>query len=574
VSRFAITLPPAQPLAFSINDRDLAISADGTRLAYTAGDQAQLMVRTLDQLEPVPLAGVTNARAPFFSPDGRWIGFFERLDEGFKIGPTAQRGTLKKVSANGGPPITLLTLTGASRGASWTLDDSIVFATSDPATGLLRVPAGGGEPQVLTKPEAAGQDHYFPSVLPGGGGVLFTVATTGPTRQHVAVLDLKTGQITTLIRSGGQAEYVETGHLVYSDGGALWAVRFDLATLSVLGDPAPLSEQPLTLFAANFTISRGGTLAYVPVGGGTSRSLVWITRQGTETPTAAPPRPYSTVRLSPDGTRAALTAEGYIWTWDFAREKLTRVTDSLDSGNFVVWTSDGRHIISGRRDHAPEPTNLYRHAADGTGSKERLITSERAHRPNAISADGTRLVFEEQIPSGGYALMLLSMQGTPRAEPLFQTPFDERNAAISPDGRWLAYESSESGQSQIFVRPFPNVTGARYEISTGGGRTPAWGPDGHELFFIDRTSVMAVTVQSTPTFSSGNPTKLFDAPAVLLDGRFIRTGTQRTYDVSRDGRFLMIKRDAGSSDGNASPASLIVVQNWFEELKARVAAGR
>jgi quercetin dioxygenase-like cupin family protein len=195
VSRFAITLPPAQPLAFSINDRNLAISADGTRLAYTAGGEAQLMVRALDQLDAAPLAGIANARAPFFSPDGRWIGFFERLDEGLKIGPVAQRGTLKKVSTTGGPPITLATLTGASRGASWNLDDSIVFATSDPATGLLRVPAGGGEPEVLTKPDAerGEEDHCFPSVLPGGRGVLFTVK--GENREEgrqVSVLDLKT----------------------------------------------------------------------------------------------------------------------------------------------------------------------------------------------------------------------------------------------------------------------------------------------------------------------------------------------------------------------------------------------
>ena len=154
--------------------------------------------------------------------------------------------------------------------------------------------------------------------------------------------------------------------------------------------------------------------------------------------------------------------------------------------------------------------------------------------------------------------MLLSLAGTPRVEPLLQTPFDERNAAISPDGRWMAYESTESGQSQIYVRPFPNVADARYQISTGGGRTPAWAPDGHDLFFVNRTSIMAVTVQLTPTFSAGNPTKLFDAPSILLDGRFIGTGTQRTYDVSRDGqRFLMIKENAGSSEGNAPPASMI-----------------
>jgi len=578
VNRFAITLSPAQPLAFSINDRDVAISADGTRLAYTAGDQAQLMVRPLDQLEAVPLAGIANARAPFLSPDGRWIGFFDRLDEGVTTGPVVQRGALRKVSTSGGPPIAICLLTGASRGASWGPDDSIVFATSDPSTGLLRVPASGGDPEVLTKPDTARgeRDHHFPSVLPGARGVLFTITAGGVEDRQVAVLDLKTGQRRTLIRSGSQAEYVETGHLIYTDGGALWAVRFDLATLDVLGDPVPLTEPVLTLGAADFTISRRGTLVYVPVRGGTSRSLVWVTRQGAEEPIAAPPREYVIPRLSPDGKRVALQIRDQSsenWTWDFARQKLTRLTLGPSENFGQVWTPDGRHIIFGSpRGNAPNVANLYRRAADGTGMDERLTTSAHQQRANAISPDGTRLVLEEQMPPAGYDFMLLSLEGTPRVKPLLQTPFDERNAAISSDGRWMAYESNESGQSQIYVRPFPNVDDAHYQISNGGGRTPVWAPVGHELFYVNRTSVMAVTVQLTPTFSAGNPTKLFDAPSILLDGRFTPNGgTIRNYDVARDGqRFLMIKENAGSSDGNASPASMIVVQNWLEELKQRV----
>jgi serine/threonine-protein kinase len=576
INRFAITLPPAQPLAFSINDRDVAISADGTRLAFTAGDQAQLMVRAFDQLEAAPLAGIANARAPFLSPDGRWIAFFDRLDEGVTTGPVVQRGALKKVSTSGGPLIVISPLTGASRGASWGPDDSIVFATSDLSTGLLRVPAGGGEPVVLTKPDTARgeRDHYFPSVLPGARGVLFTIATAGGNRQ-VAVLDLKTGQRTTLIRSGSQAQYVETGHLVYADGGALWAVRFDLATLNVLGDPAPILERVLTLGAADFTISRHGTLVYVPVAGATSRSLVWVSRKGAEESIAAPPRAYASARLSADEKRVALHILGQqgIWIWDFAHETLTPLTLG-PIGTFSLWTPDGRHIIF-EIANASGVTNLYRRTADGTGIDERLTTSDHQQRPNAISPDGTRLVFEEQTPSAGYDFMLLSLVGAPRVEPLLQTPFDERNASISPDGRWMAYESNESGQSQIYVRPFPNVADAHYQISTAGGRTPAWAPNGHDLFFVNRTIIMAVAVQLTPTFSAGNPMKLFDEGSILLDGRFIGTGTQRTYDVSRDGqRFLMIKANAGSSDDNASRASMIGVQNWFEELKAKLAAGK
>jgi serine/threonine protein kinase len=578
VNRFAISLPPTQPLAFSINDRDLAISADGTRLAYTAGDQAQLMVRALDRLDTVPMAGIANARAPFLSPDGRWIGFFDRLDEGVGTG-VVRRGALRKVSVSGGAPITICTLSGASRGASWGPDDSIVFATSDPSSGLLRVPASGGEPEVLTKPDAASgeRDHYFPSVLPGAGGVLFTIWAGGDKNGQVAVLDLKTGQRKTLIRSGNQAEYVETGHLIYAVGGTLWAVRFDLTTLTVLGDPAPLIDHVLTLGAADFTVSRRGTLVYLPAGSDTSRSLVWVSRQGAEEPIAAPPRGYVSARLSPDGKRVALhiRGQGGVWIWDFARGTLMPLTLGA-IGNFSIWAPDGQHVIfEMSRDNAPGVTNLYRRAVDGTGIDERLTTSAHAQRPNAISPDGMRLVLEELGPLSAYKFMLLSLAGTPRVEPLLQTPFDERNAVISPDGRWMAYESTESGQSQIYVRPFPNVADARYQISTGGGRTAAWTPDGHDLFFVNRTDIMAAAVQLSPRFSAGNPTTLFAAPSILLDGRFMSLGTHRTYDVSRDSqRFLMIKENAGSTDGNASQSSMIVVQNWFEELKAKVAAGK
>jgi serine/threonine-protein kinase len=574
LARFAITLPAAQPLAFSINDRDLAIAPDGARIAYTAGDQAQLMVRALDQLEAAPLAGITNARAPFFSPDGRWIGFFDRLDEGLTTGPVVQSGALKKVSTNGGPPITIARLTGGSRGAHWGPDDSIVFATSDTTTGILRVRASGGEPpEVLTKPDAEERDHYSPFVLPGGHGLLFTIAGRGVNNRRIAILDLKTGRHKTLIRSGTDAEYVDTGHVVYADGGALWAVRFDLAALETRGDPVPLPEQVLTLGAAEFTISKNGTLAYVPVGGRLPRTLVWLTRQGNEEPIAAPPRGYIHPRLAPDGQRvvAQIFEQNHeIWTWDFARQTLARLTFGSDVGYGPAWTRDGRYIIFGASG-PPGSSNLHRRAADGTGGDERLTTGPQ-QRVNAISPDGTQLVFEELTPAGDYDFKLLHLTGTPRVEPLLQTPFDERNAAVSPDGRWMAYESNESGQSQIYVRPFPNVADARYQISTGGGRTPAWSPDGHDLFFVNRASMMTSKIQLAPKFNAGNPVKLFDAPSILFDSRFVGVGTNRTYDVSPDGqRFLMIKLN--SNDAPAA-AGMVLVQNWFEELKAKVPAGR
>lgn len=237
-------------------------------------------------------------------------------------------------------------------------------------------------------------------------------------------------------------------------------------------NPAPILEQVLTLGAADFTISRRGTLVYVPVAGATSRSLVWVSRKGAEESIAAPPRAYASARLSADEKRVALHILGQqgIWIWDFAHETLTLLTLG-PIGNFSLWTPDGRHIIL-EIANASGVTNLYRRTADGTGIDERLTTSDHQQRPNAISPDGTRLVLEELTPSAGYDFMLLSLVGTPRVEPLLQTPFDERNASISPDGRWMAYESNESGQSQIYVRPFPNVADAHYQISTAGGERP------------------------------------------------------------------------------------------------------
>ena len=186
-----------------------------------------------------------------------------------------------------------------------------------------------------------------------------------------------------------------------------------------------------------------------------------------------------------------------------------------------------------------------------------------------MTPDGKYLVLEEQTDAGSYDFMLLLLQGEPRVEPLLQTAFDERNAAISPDGNWLAYESNESGQFQIYVRPFPNVAGGRSQVTDNGGRTPLWSPDGRELFFVSRTSMMTVPVQLKPTFTPGNPAKLFDARSLVLDGRFLGS-TMRTFDISPDGqRFLMLQEGSLTDDGNAPSLGMVVVQNWFEELKAR-----
>src|SRR2546428_2817713 len=325
--RFTIVPPPTQPLSILGFDRDVVIASDGTHIVYRVrdGTQSRLVVRALNELDARPLAGNFDiAWEPFMSPDGRWIGFFAL-------------GELRKVSVTGGPPITICSVPEVPLGASWGPDDTIVFAvrgTGGPRSGLLSVSAGGGEPKVLTitdrgKGEAL---NAFPFVLPGGRAVLFTILpATGPVggvNAQVAVLDLKTGQRKTLVRAGSDAVYVDvstrsgqapsgSGYLVYAAAGTLLAARFDLARLEVLSDPVPVVEHVMTASTgeANFSVSRQGTLVYVPGGAATSqtaspRSLVWVNRQGREEPIQAPPRPYAVARLSPDGSRGALDVRG------------------------------------------------------------------------------------------------------------------------------------------------------------------------------------------------------------------------------------------------------------------------
>ena len=523
--RFTITPPSTQPLTIQGFQRDIAITPDGRHIVYRTGPAGtigtQLAVRSLDQLDARILTGISGIRSPFISPDGHWIGFFE-----------GNGGEIKKVSILGGPPIALCKYTGNPYEASWGADDTIIFATNDRATGLLSVGAGGGEPKILTTPDTAhGEaDHVFPFVLPGGRAVLFTIQMQGQSvdNAQIAVLDLKTGQKKTLIRGGSDARYVDTGHLIYGVAGTIRAVRFDLGRLEVTSDPIPVVEKVTTSATtgmSDFVLSQNGTLAYIPggIGGGLGRTLVWVNRQGREESIKAQPRGYLLPRISPDGTRVALDVrdqENDIWIWDLKRETLTRLTFDPGVDQFPVWTPDSKRIIfNSSRSGA---SNLYWQAADNTGTIERLTTSPDVQNPTSISPDGTRVLFVDQSPKNNLdigVLTILNAQAPPTrsataaapGQPLLNTTFAEANGEISPNGRWMAYQSNESGTYQIYVRPFPNVDGGRWQISTTGGTKPLWAHNGRELFYDGNGALMAVAVQATDTtFSAGNPTKLFD----------------------------------------------------------------
>jgi serine/threonine-protein kinase len=401
----------------------------------------------------------------------------------------------------------------------------------------------------------------------------------------VALLDLRTGQWKTLIPGASQAEFVETGHLLYQAGGALWAVGFDESTLDTVGDPVPvLDDITQGSTAASFAVARRGTLVYAPsAGAGDLRSLAWVDRQGNEDPIATPRRRYLQPRLSPDETRVAVAVnEGrgnQIWIWDFSLRTLTPMP-SARTGAFVVWSRNSRYLIFNPLAGA-NVTNVSRRAADGTGATDLLTTGDRSQRPIDISPDGRLVLFEQQTPAFSYDLMMLSLDdpgissGTgARTSPLLDSPADERNASIAPDGRWIAYESNKSGQFQVYVKPFPNVDDSEHQISTEGGRTPVWSPIGRELFFVNGSALLAVAVQTTPSFRAANPTRLFEAHSRILDGRLLGN-SGRTFDVSPDGkRFLMLKDESGAAARQAARPNIVVVQNWFEELIALLPATR
>ena len=541
-------------------DPDLVMSPDGTRFAYMLGADlpTPIYVRALDDPEATFLV---EGRAPFFSPDGQWLGFVDR------------GGELTRVAITGGATLSISSLPeGNIRGAAWGPEDTIIFATSTPDSGLFQISLQGGEVEVLTTPDSENdeQDHLWPEFLPGGRAVLFTITNNQTIEtSQIALLDLESGDYNILIQGGSNPRYSTSGHVVYASEGTLRAVTFDLASLVVTGTPVTVLEGVATKpsGAASFSVSPDGKLIYVAGDAVdvSQRTVVWVDREGREESIDLPPRAYAYAVLSPDGTAMALDVrdqDNDIWTWDFARETLTRLTFDPLINRVPLWSPDGERLaFSAVRNDGSE--NVYWQAANGSGVPEALTdVPDAAVVPFSFSPDGTELLFGETgFPRD---IDIIRLDTDTGSEPLlFDPEFNETNAKISPDGGWVAHQSDESGRAEVYVRPFPDVNAGKWQISNDGGTRPVWNPDGSELFYyVTPGRVMAVPVETSSSFA-------FGTPGLAIGGEYLATTTGAVYSVSLDGqRFLMIKASR-SEDSNASPPQINIVLNWHRELLER-----
>jgi len=531
----------------------VAISPDGSFIVYAArrGEVSQLFLRRLDEVRSHPLPGTDGAHTPFISPDGRWIGF-------------ASTRTIAKVAVSGGAPITLGDAPHVSLGASWA-QGIIVFGGL--GTGLHTLPEDGGSAVQLTTLRADGGEvsHGLPQVLPDERNVLFTVGSAGGFRTAVVSLETGARRWVDGIDGAAGARYVPTGHLVFALADELSAVDFDVGGLRALGSPTALVRGVHRARSGTFgttpycAVSNTGTLAYMPGSTETAENtLVWVDRSGHASQVTAHRGSHFYPRLSPNGRFIAVQEANEVWVYDSERGTRSRLTST--GGTDPVWTPDGRHVV-----FATGGRGIYRVPADGGGESEALFASERTVSAHSWSPDGSVLAFYQITPDSARDIwMLRSADSGFEAEPFLATSANERSPVFSPDGRWIAYASDESGRDEIYVRPYPGP-GGKWPISRSGGREPVWSADGRELYYRQGYNIISVEVRTNGGIVAGDP-------RVMVTGdygaEFTASGSQ-TYDVARGAQRFVLTRNVE----HAAPRQIRVVLNWFEELKERVGPG-
>jgi Tol biopolymer transport system component/tRNA A-37 threonylcarbamoyl transferase component Bud32 len=559
VSRFEITPPATAPLA-SLGGAQVAISPDGKRIAYFAekpdNGNVELYVRELDALEARPIPG-TEGRAAgnmnlFFSADGKSIGYF-----------APDRGGLISVTIDGRPSVKIVdTPSPAYLGGTWTADNTIVYSSG---LTLQRVSAGGGGTPEPLMPERQSGGVAAPVVLPGGHAVLFH-AVDGSGNDLVNVLDLQTGEEKTLVEGAANPHYVDSDHIVFSRGTTLMAVPFKASELAVTGEPVALIQgvRRTPGGASHFGLSATGTLVYEPTtddsGSEALYAVVWVDRKGQVVERALSdlvtnPRDP---RLSPDGTRLLLVTgslgDADLWSYDLGGRPPIPLALPGDN-RFPVWSPDSRRVVFARIQGRPE---LFTMPADGSVlTPQSLRGPMPVGAPHVWSAAG-ELILSANLNTPDIVATPAAAAGEPR--PVVASEYAELDPALSPNGRWLAYVSDRTGGAEIWVQGYPD--GVPVRVSRNGGYEPQWSRDGRELFYLQGNAMMAVAVKTDDAFSFGAPAQLFTGRYLTIPGP-----GARSYDVARDGRFLMIL--PGDESTAAAPRSIVVVQNFGEELKER-----
>ena len=506
-----------------------------------------LMLRRLASLEPEPLAGTNGAAYPVFSPDGGWLVF-------------GQRGQLQRMSLRGGPPLPIENaIVRLPMGTSWGPDGTIVY-NAGVAEGLWRIAPGGGAAERITTPEGqpGEHSHRFPDVLPDGRTVLFAIETAGSFDEATIVaLSLDSGEKKVLVEGGTRPTYLPSGHLAWVRSGVVLVAPFDRDKLELTGPAVPLVEDVSYAPAfghAAVRFSASGSLVYVSSRGSDQRVLVWVDHNGEEQPLSRYTRAFSSPRLSPDGRRLAVAVQvqgerSDIWILDTSRQALERLT-STGNNAFPIWSPDGDRVAF-TSDRAGGRGNIFLKQVGSSLEAEQPLPTERWQVPQSWSADGKRIVYTRTATDNRNEIWSLSLEEEPESRLAVDSPFHERRARLSPDGRWLAF----AGGNEVYVQEFPEGE-RRRQISTNGGGEPLWAPDGRELYYRSSDGkVMAVRIQTEPELQPSTPVALFD-------DRY----EQDSFDISPDGaRFVMMRRA-----DDAPPPRLRVIVNWLPELERLV----
>jgi serine/threonine-protein kinase len=569
VMRFSVDLGPEAVLN---NHFSAVLSPDGRRLVHFVrgpGGATLLATRLLDQAQANVLPGTENANQPFFRPDGQWIGFFAA-------------GKLKKISVQGGAAVTLCEAVNP-RGAWWG-DDGTIVATPN-LQHLFRIPeSGGSQPQPIGKPEDhADRTWRWPQILPGGRAVLITAGagTGGYEDASIEVVLAKTGRAKTLLRGGYFGRYLPSGHLIYVHQGSLLAVPFDVERLETRGAPVPILNDVTGLAgngAAELDFSQTGTLVYLPGKvANDPTEFAWLDSDGKTQPLFSPGAAVHNPQLSPDGKRLAVSVNGDIAVHDPQRDSTTRLTFRPDSGNhFISWMPDGKHIIFGQGTPKPD-YGIWWVRSDGSGQAEELFSAPEGLVPSSVSPDGRRIAFARLDPANAMDIWMLPLDLSdpdhPKAgppEPFLREPGIQWDATFSPDGRWIAYTSSEAGANQIFVRPFPNVPSAgKWQISSGPGgfRFPLWSRNGREIFYVSSLTGRIMVAGYAVSGESFVPDKPREWSSTFIQ----MTAGIPPLDLAPDGRRFVISPGSIGAAGDAkSTVHVTVLLNFFDELKRKL----